>query len=565
MNIANFRHQSDSRYCFSLDASHVLLRLAISKEVSPNFVSVIYGDPMTYSAKHQALAMHKAHEDSGFHYYDVVVEVDPVRLMYIFEIVIGGTSYYLSESGVTDTFPFHTSFINAFQFVGENKNDFVLEPKSWKGRVVYQIFPERFASREDPSSKEYVNESWDKVGVPSGANVFMGGDLYGIIDKLDYLQELGVGVLYLTPIHPSPSNHKYDVLDYFEVDEHFGGKKAFKELVKLAHKKKIKVMMDLVFNHTSDLHPLFQDVVAKGKESPYYDWYFIKDYFPEKKPLNYRCFGYFPGMPKLNTNNRDLQRYLISIGLYWLKEFDVDGFRLDVSEGVSHDFWNRFKIALKDVKSNVLLIGENWFNAESYLGPNQFDGVMNYPFLDAVSAYCLKQDDAKTAVLRLDGLLMRYKAGHNDMMLNILSSHDVQRFRTLCKGDVDLSLLGYALLVFYPGHPMIYYGEEIFMECGRDPDNRRGMAWNSPYWGSPEAETFKKLLHLRKEEAFINGETAIGSCDDMLYVRRLLTESNFTLYCNLSVEAKTIPEKIIFGNKCHNNTLEPGGFAVCKD
>ena len=127
----------------------------------------------------------------------------------------------------------------------------------------------------------------------------------------------------------------------------------------------------------------------------------------------------------------------------------------------------------------MLLLGKNWLNSESYLGPNQLDGVMNYPFLGVVSSCVLRIKGPLETAERQTGLLMRYKDGHNRMMLNILSSHDIQRFTTLCKGNRDLSLIGYAIMVFFLGYPLVYYGEEIFMEGAVDPDNRRGMDWES--------------------------------------------------------------------------------------
>lgn len=367
MDATYFRHQSDSRYCFSLDESHALIRLVVSKQITVDKIQLIYGDPMTFASRHLSLEMEIKHEDASFYYYEAVVNLLPMRLMYIFMIQIEGKNYYFTESGVCDKYLFDLAFISAYQFVGENYNDYVKENETWKGRVIYQIFPERYYSRGDPKKKNYVNMDWSSSDIRNNRNAFIGGDLFGVIDKLEYLSWLGVGAIYLTPIHPSNSNHKYDVKDYFDVDEQFGGKKAFKELVEKAHALDIKIMMDLVFNHVSYYNPIFQDVKEYGRNSPYYNWFFINGDKPSINPLNYRCFGYYAYMPKLNTNNVDVQEYLISVGEYWIKEFGVDGYRLDVSEGVSHDFWNRFKIRMKDIKEDILVVGENWFNSESYL------------------------------------------------------------------------------------------------------------------------------------------------------------------------------------------------------
>ena len=559
MNITYFRHLSDSRYCFSIDESHVLLRLAVSKLFPIDKVEVIFGDPITYSNKHYYQQMHIKYEDQAFYYYETVINVYPMRLMYIFKITKNKKDYFLCETDIYDGFDFSLSFLSAYQFVGENRNDYILEKPSWKGRVVYQIFPERFAYRENYLDKSYVNADWNIPHIERGQNYFLGGDLYGVIDKLDYLEDLGISAIYLTPIHPSPTNHKYDVIDYFDIEPRFGGKEAFKELVEKAHNKNMKVMMDLVFNHCSNFNPIFLDVKEKGRSSKYYNWFFINGDKPTEWPLNYLCFAYARNMPKLNTNNPEVQEYLISVAKYYVNEYHVDGYRLDVSEGVSHDFWNKFKLALKQLDPDFLVIGENWLNSESYLSSNQFDGVMNYPFLSAVSGYLLGKRDAKRTSLHLQQLLMRYKDGHNRMMLNILGSHDIQRMMNLVN-DPSLSLIGYAIMMFYLGYPMIYYGEEIFMSGGPDPDNRRGMKWNSEYFDSEEHRLFKALIHLRKLSPLAEGEISITADGELLNIYRYTNDEEYRLVTNLGKVSRLIDGEAILSN----NYLHKNGFVVIK-
>ena len=565
MHPAQFRHQSDSRYCFSLDDHRAKLRLAVSNELNLSEVTVHFGDPMTFSRDHRAVRMERRYEDLAFVYFEGIIESELPRFMYVFYVKEGDKGYFYSESGLDEEYQFDLAFISAFQFVGENRNDYVLPKPSWNGRVFYQIFPERFACRGDPRQKRYVNTAWDCKVLKGKFNAMLGGDLYGVIDKLDYLSSLGVGAIYLTPIHPSPTNHKYDVVDYFDVDPRFGGKDAFRELVDKAHAKGMKVVMDLVFNHCAASHPFFVDVKEEGRGSRYHDWFFIDGDKPTVKPLNYRCFGHHAPMPKWDTNNPEVRDYLISAAVFWQKEFGVDGFRLDVSEGVSHDFWNRLKLALKENDPEVLLLGENWLNSESYLGPNELDGVMNYPFLGVASGYVLGIADAERTAKRLCGLLMRYKDGFNSNMLNILASHDVQRFRTLCKGDVDLTLIAYAMLVFFPGFPMIYYGEEIFMEGGGDPECRHGMEWGSRHFDSREGKLFRELLLLRQNEALKSGEFATGSKDGLLWIKRYVDGSSFTLYCNLTSQGVYLGKEAVVGSRYAGGEVWPKGFAVIND
>ena len=564
MDLSQFRHQSDSRYCFSLDDHRVFIRLAVARSCPLRHVNLVYGDTSTFYRDQRRVTMELAHTDSAFHYYEAIMENAVPRFFYVFEIESEEGRLYFSESGLTVGFVYDLAFLSAFQFNGENRADYCLEKPSWQGRVFYQIFPERFACKGDPKEKDYVDTPWDCGSLKGKHKVFLGGDLWGATEKLDYLASLGVEAVYLTPIHPSPSNHKYDIRDYFDVDPSFGGKEAFKAFCKKAHSLGMKVMMDLVFNHFSSLHPFFLDVTKNGRKSPYHSWFFIDGDKPRKLPLNYRCFGYFPYMPKVDTNNPEVQDYLISIGEYWMKEFGVDGYRLDVSEGVSHEFWIRFKLALRKIDPEVLLIGENWLNAESFLGPSQLDGVMNYPFLGAVCNYVLEQKDAVGAAESFEGLLMRYKDGTTSMMLNILASHDIQRFRNLVHGDKDKALMGYALLTFFPGYPLIYYGEEIFMEGAGDPDNRRGMLWNSPEFSSQYFETFKKLLWLRREKALKAGKTKIFASRGALIVERHLQKEAYRLTLNLTHEGISLDGTALFGNRLAGNEVWPKGFAVSK-
>ena len=539
-----------------------MLRLAVAHSCPLDEVSVVYGDPMAFHRNHKSLPMELRHIDAGFRYYEAVLQAKLTRFMYVFHLTQGEEQLFYSESGLSQGYEFDLAFISAFQFVGENRMDFIVDKPSWQGRTFYQIFPERFASRDDPKTKPYVNAPWDCKTLASKRNPMLGGDLYGVIDKLDYLKDLGVGAIYLTPIHPSPSNHKYDVLDYFDVEPRFGGKKAFRELVEKAHRRGMKVMMDLVFNHTAVGHPFFEDVKRLGRKSKYHSWYFISGDKPTARSLNYRCFGYHPHMPKLDTNNPEVQDYLISVGEYWMKEFGVDGYRLDVSEGVSHDFWVKFKIAIKKIDPEVLVLGENWLNAESYLGANQFDGVMNYPFLGTCSAFALGIKDARATALALDGLLMRYKDGHDRMMLNILSSHDVQRLKTLCRGDAEVALLCFAIMFFYLGYPMVYYGEEIFMDGAGDPDNRQGMAWGDKEFGGVRFELMKKLMHLRQEDPLAKGSIALYEENGMLCIKRVYQGKTHTLYANMSAQGAPYKGRFLFGNRSAGGQVWPKGFAV---
>ena len=248
------------------------------------------------------------------------------------------------------------AFKDNFTVVFPNKDDIVVPNKQFEGRVFYQIFPERFARGADKSNTEYINMEWN-TDEPTN-DKFAGGDLDGIREKLPYLKKLGIGAVYMTPIHQSVSAHKYDIDDYFSVDKMFGDLNSLKTLVDEAHKLDIKIVMDLVFNHSSFYNVLFQDVVKHGRSSKYYDWYFVYGDKPSWDEGNYNTFCDVKMMPKLNTNNPEVQDYLCRVGEFYLKDYGVDGFRLDVAFDVSHKFWRVFKYRLQKVNPDVFIIGE---------------------------------------------------------------------------------------------------------------------------------------------------------------------------------------------------------------
>lgn len=563
MRVQSFLHQSDSRYCYAISDTGVKVRLGVDKAEPLSKVYCVYGEDYRFGKDHREIEMKVVIEDAYYRYYEVILEAPRPSFLYVFRVYDEkGEDYYFSETGLSKGYIHDLSFISAFQIDAENEADYVKVPPSWEGRVFYNIFPERFAHGSVSLPRTHVNAPWDTRKLNGRPYVFLGGDLYGIKEKLPYLKSLGVGAIYLNPICLSPSNHKYDIVDYLQVDPRFGGNEAFRELASEAHALGMKVLLDMVFNHTSSDHPFFKDCLEKGKESPYYDWYFIYGDKPSLWKRNYRTFAAVNHMPKLNTSNPKVIDYLILVGKHWVEE-GADGFRLDVSQGVSHAFWIRFKIALKEIKPDILLIGENWLNAESYLGPDQLDGVMDYPFLGIMSGYALRQKGALDTVYALNASLVKYKQGNNAMMLRLVSSHDIQRFFTLCKKDKGAYMCCYAILYFFYGFPMVYYGDEILMEGGNDPDCRRGMDWKEGNFKTIEFQTFQKLGQIRQEDALKSGDIHIEEKEGMVVISRKKDRKTFTLFANLSGKSKQIPSpNILFGYRLVAGQVADGGFAV---
>ena len=518
MNRHAVYHAIKSNYSFPVSDSELVIRLRVAKGDAER-AELIYSMKYDWTLHRESCAMRKEFSDDLFDYFTVRMQLADTRFAYIFRIRADGKEYYYSENGVTETYDFALGYFNFFQCPYINPADVHREVSWAKDAIVYQIFVERFYAGEGADKKGYVNLRWGEIPNPKS---FAGGDLTGIAEKLDYLCGLGVNTLYLTPIFCSRSNHKYDILDYFHVDEMFGGDKAFAHLMKEARARGVRVILDAVFNHCSGENAIFLDVVKKGKKSRYFDWFFIRGDRPDPEKGNYEHFAGCKYMPKLNTNVPAVQDYLISVGRYWIEKYGISGWRLDVADEVSDVFWRRFRRAVKDADPDAVLIAENWHDAYPWLRGDEYDGVMNYSLTKACLDYLVYDVfDAQAMADRLSHILMRNTDQVNNMMLNLLDSHDTERFITLAKksGKDERSLLcALAIVFFSPGMPCIYYGTEIGTEGGYDPDCRRTFDWDESRWNKRIYETVKKLVRIRKEK--IGGEIAYGAENGLLTVRR---------------------------------------------
>lgn len=370
------------------------------------------------------------------------------------------------------------------------------KPADWiREAAIYQIFPDRFYNgnvSNDPSEvADWVTDQ------PTRGN-FFGGDLEGIIQKLDYIQLLGINTIYLTPIFSAPSNHKYDTKDYYQVDEIFGGNPALESLTTEMHKRGMKLILDGVFNHCGDQFFAFQDVIEKGKKSSYSNWFTIHDYPLSKDPLNYTCCGDASYLPKLNQFNPAVKEYFLRIGKYWIEKFDIDGWRLDVPFKLPKSFWREFRDVVKEVKADAFLCGEVWRDGKPWVAGDIFDGVTNYLLRGLILDFC------DTNFLDAEDYLYEVQALHESLgesaygMVNLLGSHDTPRLLTIFKNDIDRTLLAWVLLLTEIGIPLIYYGDEVGMLGDNDPDCRRPMVWGIEEQNSRILHTIQLLLSLRK-------------------------------------------------------------------
>lgn len=490
-------HKPETEYGYAVDERTVRLRLRTAKEDAPR-AAVIYGGKYDFNAVQHRAEMTLSCRDRLFNYYTVELKLKDPRLVYIFELRDGPRVYYFSEDGLSETYDFSNSYYNAFQIAYINACD-IMRPVSWmRAACFYQIFVDRFFRGDIHKNGSYINLAWGQIPNPKS---FAGGDLKGIREKLPYLQELGVNALYLTPIFKSVSNHKYDIQDYFTVDECFGGNEDFAALVDAAHAKNIRVVIDAVFNHVSERGSQFQDVLRNGRDSKYFDWFIIHGDRVDRTSVNYECFSSCEYMPKWNTSNPEVQDYLISVALHWIRKYRIDGWRLDVSDEVSHDFWRRLRRAVKEEDPECVIIGENWHDASGYLRGDQYDSVMNYAFTKAcLDFFAFGTLDAAGFADKLNELLMRNTDTVNNMMLNLLDSHDTHRFFTQVGENRDKLESALAVLYLYVGAPCIYYGTEIAMPGGYDPDCRRTMDWELAEERGSIWRLIRELTRLKKSE-----------------------------------------------------------------
>ena len=379
--------------------------------------------------------------------------------------------------------------------------------------VFYQIFPDRF--------RRSVG-AWPKEG-HGATRVACGGDLDGVCDVLPYLENLGINALYLTPVFAASSYHRYDTEDYFAVDPLLGGNDALARLVENLHSRGMRIVLDGVFNHASDRHPFFADVVRRGPASPYWDWFRVHGSAVSRTPEpNYDCWAGVPTMPEWNQGNSKVHDYLLSVVRHWIREFGIDGWRLDTTEYLPPDFVRDVDAATKAENPDAYVLGEVMGLGTPWFRHNALDGVMHYKLWERLVAFVAEEKwDAVKFAASVHSIWRSYTHAGNYASLTLLSSHDKPRFLTLCGGDKKKLLLATTFLLTFPGAPAIYYGDEIGMEGGEDPDNRRCFPWDEARWDHETLDAVRELIALRhRHRALRTGTLAPVSAAGRLFVFR---------------------------------------------
>lgn len=554
--------------------------------------------------------MRMSHMDTKgrFDYYAINLALGTKMIKYHFRTV-GQYRLYYNVFGASE----HFSEEWEFEFTPGFKT-----PDWAKGAVMYQIMVDRFNNGDksnDVMTNEYAYigrgvskvENWMEPPAVDGTRQFYGGDLQGVIDKLEYLEKLGVEVIYFNPIFVSPSNHKYDTQDYDYIDPHFGkivndnGKllkdgdnnneyaqrykvrttdlanleasnKLFVELVEKAHAHGIKIIIDGVFNHCGSFNKWmdkekfytknknYKSGAYISKDSPYNLYFkFLEDRWPDNN--SFEGWWGFDTLPKLNyEGSKELCDYIIEVGKKWVSPpYNVDGWRLDVaadlghSQEFNHEFWKKFRKAVKEANPEAIILAEHYGDANSWLQGDQWDTIMNYDgFMDPVTWFLTgvdKHSDNSNPGMRGDAgtfkLTMQYQMSRmqNQSLLvamNELSNHDHSRFLTrtnrmvgrvgtagtaAASQDIDEAIFkqGVVMQMTLPGAPTLYYGDEAGV-CGwTDPDNRRTYPWGH--------ENFE-ILEFYRETIAIHRQHKVfktGSYKPLVEQRDLLCYGRFDM------------------------------------
>ncbi len=546
-----------SPYVYKYDQETVHIRLTTAKG-DVDQIRLIHGDPYEWDAereedrdwnfdpdkekfwKTQQTDMIRTGSDATHDYWFVAIKPSRKRVRYGFKLMTAEETAIYTERGWYDEIPLdHPGYYFAVPYM--NAVDVFDAPEWVKETVWYQIFPDRFANgdvtNDRPGTVPWASEA------PAYENHF-GGDFQGVIDHIDYLKKLGISGIYFCPVFAAPSNHKYDTLDYLKLDPAFGTEEKFREMVELLHANGIRVLLDAVFNHVSVDHPTFQDVIKRGADSEYADWFMIDSFPIQMDPHpNYEVFAFEANMPKLNTANPDVKAYLLKVGRYWVEEFGIDGWRLDVASEVDHAFWREFRNEVRTANPEAYIVGECWTDSQEWLFGDQFDAVMNYGLTEAFLTFFATGETTASefshAVVRnLNGNSMNV----NEVMFNLVGSHDTPRALTRANGDkARMRLLLLSLLTF-TGSPVIYYGDEIGLAGGQDPANRKCMEWNPDEQDRDLLAYVTNLIAIRKAHPTLanDGTYTFEQVDDSnacFVIRRTSTQGDYLIVINNGQEA----------------------------
>jgi len=461
----------------------------------------------------------------------------------------------------------------------------VQTPDWVKHAIFYQIFPDRFARGRPPRPSRgptfdlstVAYEDWQTAPTLQG---YKGGNLWGVIDRLDYIADLGCTAIYLTPIFQSACNHRYHTHDYYRVDPILGGDDALRALLDAAHARELRVVLDGVFNHASRGFYYFNDILENGPYSPWCDWFRIERWplsaYDGDYPANYIGWYDNRALPVFNHDNPLVREYIMRVGEYWL-DFGIDGWRLDVPFEVKvPGFWQEFRTRVKARNPEAYIVGEVWEDARPWLDGTQFDGVMNYLFCAPTIAFTagdrVRRElvelppyepypalSASEYARKIEHLLALYPREIQQAQLNLLDSHDTARLRSIAGGDSASVLLATLLLMTFPGAPCIFYGDEVGLPGAIDPDSRRVFPPESE-WDRECLAAHEQLIALRNAHpALRTGDYRVVLAEGMTYAfartsdseQLLVTVNAGTETAIATIPAEVlgfVPDRVLYGN-----------------
>lgn len=581
MNRALIQHSGYFLDCYPYDHDTLIINLNTGKDVDCVFVYV--GDPYYggSSGEHkwvgEKMEMTKSMEHANTYTWSISVTPKYKRLKYHFQILCGKESVYLLADGIHDSIENipEQQMIQRFIFPWINPSDVNTVPPWVTDTIWYQIFPDRFC-RGNSQQKRFKTSEWSCC---NDKDYFMhyGGDIKGIESKLSYIADMGFSGIYLTPIFMANSNHKYDVIDYTKIDPDFGTEEEFIRLVTKAHELGLKIMIDAVFNHVSRDFALWTDVMKNGRQSEYYDWFFVNNY-----PIStnhdasirgdYYTFSFFNNMPKLNTNNPQVVEYLINLTKHWVADWKVDGIRFDVGNEIAHSFVKKMHLELKQMNPDIFLLGEIWHNAFPWLLGDEYDSVMNYPFLENINNFwenkALTATDFKYLINHCYSL---YYKQVNGVLFNMLDSHDTVRLFERCECDENIFFQQLSVLMTMEGTPSIYYGTEIAMTGKDSKENRKCMPWEKIEKRDNATlitEHLCKLVAIRNQYPQARSN-CIQWCSDTAtrlihYCKHKDGLVDLEVYINADEEQYEIilTDKILYSRELVDHKLLPGGIVI---
>ena len=571
-------HRCGNTDCYALDENELIINIKTNKNITT--VNLIHEDPYIngpsgrrpwYGVKD---SMHIVRELKESLIWTISVFPKFKRLQYYFEVVCGDEIRYLFEDGLYTADEINICGImkQYFKYAWMNPSDIYNSPKWVADTFWYQIMPDRFCRHKDsPFEKKFMDwECTDNMEYTT----FYGGNIAGITSKIPYLHELGINGIYLTPIFESNSNHKYNTIDYRKIDSDFGTEEDFKELVDVAHNNGIKVLVDAVFNHSGRDFFAWKDVVKNGKSSKYYEWFYINEVaFDGNQRTDdgrYFSFAFESDMPKLNTNNREVVSYFCEICKEWINKWNIDGIRFDVGNEIAHSFIKSLKKELKALKPDLYLLGEIWHDANPWLQGDEYDSVMNYPFMMGVHNFFVNKNlNSKDFMYMMNRCYSLYMENFNAVLFNFLDSHDVGRVYSRFYNE-DIFFQQLVILITMPGSPCIYYGTEIAMEGSSGPYNRKPMPWKEIERGEKDylLKDVKKLIDIRKKYGALKGKTIEWDCGEsrlIHYVRR--GDVDIEVYLNADIDTKKIEyntSEIIYERGYSEHLLAPNGCVILR-